>query len=947
MAASLKYSSEVLRSLRHAATTSMTALKEHLRNYRILRRSRPRGKKGGKNLKRFIQVVNTRRPHLPRNGMRGLTCKSWGDRVRVLQQVTSITEKTQQDKTKAHHCFPSLLLSNARSLLPKIDELAVVAEQTGASVLGITETWLRPDIPDNVINLNGFIVHRKDRTAGIGGGVCAYVRSSVPHSRLADLEDDSFECLWLRIRPDRLPRGVNNLITGVLYNPPPGTPRHKPDREVISYLCQSVQSAEAKYPLSGVILMGDTNQLKYKPLCTRCGLKQVVKLPTRGQNQLDSIFTNLTKFYKEQPQHYPPLGQSDHQLLILPGNPWLKEPVHVNRCRTRTPAAMRSLGLALNLADFTPVEEAPHPGHKVELFYSIVCPILDKTVPLKKGNVTSQDKKWMTPRIKRLIAERQKTFLSGNTVAYRKLRNKVQRCLKSAKRLYYQKEVEHLKNTDSNKWYSMVKSLIGASVPRGGNPETSTSEEEGMCESLSEHFSSVWSKVQRVIPDVADVADQLSDATIPELSIGQVKLQLKRVNPRKATGGDNVPPWLLTTFHEELAPILCHIYNSCLQEGTFPRKWKEEMVVPVPKTSKPKGPEEFRRISLTSCFGKVLEVFVQELLLRDAGDKILDSQHGFRRGRSTVSALIQTTQAWHDALNANPKMDVHVAFIDFSRAFDTIDHGKLLCSLARMGIRRNLWSCICSYLSDRKQRVKWGGSVSESRPVLAGTPQGGIVSPTLFVIAMNNLDENIHPSVIPVKYADDLTNTECLMGSLPGLMQSSMTAVQSWATSRHEASVRELRRILDDPTHPCRQFLPPVVETTYSLRRHVAMRLSKGRRVSMTTVMLFVAVLSILFHPAAAQPQRSLLSMLTQDGADKIGDTAHVAPVVGGRVRVARAALPGYPDEAPVDGLRVRGRRSCPPRYRCRIVFSCPCVKYCRVGRRRVCCKRRCRVGLS
>ncbi|XP_035691380.1 uncharacterized protein LOC118426221 [Branchiostoma floridae] len=412
-----------------------------------------------------------------------------------------------------------MLLCNARSLLPKVDELTVVAEQTGSSVLGITESWLRPDIPDSVVDLNGFVLHRKDRTGGGDGGACAYVRSSIPHSRLVDLEDDSFECLWLRIRPDRLPRGVNSIITGVLYNPPPGTIRCKPDTEVISYLCKSIQSAEMKYPLSGVILMGDTNQLKHQPLCTRCRLKQVVKSPTRGQNQLDSIFTNLTKFYNEQPQHHPPLGQSDHQLLTLPGRPWPKDPVFVHRRRKCTPEAMRALGLALNLVDFTPVEETANVDQKVERFYSIVCPLLDKTVPLKKGKVTSQDKPWITPHIKRLIAERQKTYMSGNTGAYQKLRNKVQRCLKSAKKLYYQREVEELKHTDSNKWFSMVKSLIGVSAPRGRTPQSSATEEKDMCESLSEHFSSVWANVQRSIPDVADVASQLSDGFLPELSI--------------------------------------------------------------------------------------------------------------------------------------------------------------------------------------------------------------------------------------------------------------------------------------------------------------------------------------------------------------------------------------------------------------------------------------------
>ncbi|CAH1266849.1 Hypp3591 [Branchiostoma lanceolatum] len=212
-------------------------------------------------------------------------------------------------------------------------------------------------------------------------------------------------------------------------------------------------------------------------------------------------------------------------------------------------------------------------------------------------------------------------------------------------------------------------------------------------------------------------------------------------------------------------------------------EWKEELVVPVPKTPKPKGPEEFRRISLTSSFGTVLEVFLRDLLLQDTNHLIHDSQHGFRRGRSTVSALIYMTQSWYNAVNSVPKLDVHTAFIDFTRAFDTIDHGSLLHCLSHMGIRLDLWRCLSSYLSDRVQRVKWGMSISEARPVLAGTPQGVILSPTLFIIAMNSLDQGIPPSITPVKYADDLTNSEFLMASMPGLMQVALDKVNVWANS--------------------------------------------------------------------------------------------------------------------------------------------------------------------
>ncbi|XP_066299133.1 uncharacterized protein [Branchiostoma lanceolatum] len=479
------------------------------------------------------------------------------------------------------------------------------------------------------------------------------------------------------------------------------------------------------------------------------------------------------------PVHLPPLGSSDHQVLVLPGTPWVKEPVFVHRRRKCTPETVRSLGLALNLADFSPVENTPHAEEKVHQFYSILRPLLDSLLPFKRGKVTSRDKEWITPRIKGLIRERQKAFMSGDTTSFKRLRNKIQHYMKSAKRSFYEKEVDHLKHGDTRKWYSLVKSLMGAPKKREGSLPTPGID----CDSLSEHFSSVWSNVTRDIPSTADVSDQLSTGSLPELSIGQVKLQLRKLNPRKATGDDHIPIWILTTFHEELAPVLCNIYNSCLQQGIFPEQWKSELVVPVPKTSKPKGPEEYRRISLTSCLGKVLESFVRVLLQRDTDHLIHGSQHGFRPGRSTVSALNHITQTWHDALNNKPKMDVHVSFIDFSRAFDTIDHGSLLHSLAIMGVRRDLWCCLRSYLSDRVQRVRWGSRVSSPRPVLAGTPQGGIISPSLFVLAMNSLDKGIPISVAPVKYADDLTNTELLMGSLPGQMQPAINEVDSWAKS--------------------------------------------------------------------------------------------------------------------------------------------------------------------
>ncbi len=80
------------------------------------------------------------------------------------------------------------------------------------------------------------------------------------------------------------------------------------------------------------------------------------------------------------------------------------------------------------------------------------------------------------------------------------------------------------------------------------------------------------------------------------------------------------------------------------------------------------------QISLLSCFGKVFEGILRDAILEDTVTKIEPSQHGFMRNRSTDTALIQIMLHWLEALNSSPKMDIHAVFVDFTQAFDTIEH---------------------------------------------------------------------------------------------------------------------------------------------------------------------------------------------------------------------------------------------------------------------------------
>ena len=89
----------------------------------------------------------------------------------------------------------------------------------GAKVMAITETWLKPSIPDSAINLDGYNCIRRDRLVRLGGGVCAFIDSQIPYHRISKYETTEIESLWFTLRPFRLPRAVSSILVAVIYHP--------------------------------------------------------------------------------------------------------------------------------------------------------------------------------------------------------------------------------------------------------------------------------------------------------------------------------------------------------------------------------------------------------------------------------------------------------------------------------------------------------------------------------------------------------------------------------------------------------------------------------------------------------------------------------------------------------------------------------------------------------
>ena len=186
----------------------------------------------------------------------------------------------------------------------------------------------------------------------------------------------------------------------------------------------------------------------------------------------------------------------------------------------------------------------------------------------------------------------------------------------------------------------------------------------------------------------------------------------------------------------------------------FPNQLKMANVIPLYKSEDPMLFNHYRPVSLLCVLSKVFEKIMYTRLL-DFFEKfkiIHDNQFGFRKGRSTHMALMILMDKIAKSLE-NGELVIGV-FLDFSKAFDTVNHDVLLQKLQHYGIRGSALKWFQSYLSDRCQYVTYNGQESSKKAINCGVPQGSILGPLLFIIYINDLS-NVCNHMMSLLFADD------------------------------------------------------------------------------------------------------------------------------------------------------------------------------------------------
>ena len=177
---------------------------------------------------------------------------------------------------------------------------------------------------------------------------------------------------------------------------------------------------------------------------------------------------------------------------------------------------------------------------------------------------------------------------------------------------------------------------------------------------------------------------------IGSVSSELVLTYLKKIRPKKAEGPDEIHARLLRECERELSIPLAIIFSKSLAEGKIRLKkidWKRANVVPIYKKGDRSEVGNYRPVGLTSLSCKVLELIINDKIVDflDVNELIRDTQHGFRKGRSCLTNLLEFLDIVKDSFDQGKEVDI--SYLDFSKAFYKVPHKRLILQLKTHGIQ--------------------------------------------------------------------------------------------------------------------------------------------------------------------------------------------------------------------------------------------------------------------
>lgn len=576
------------------------------------------------------------------------------------------TDKTSTSKSKGF-AVPKCLFTNICGLSKTKNRVrAPVALEADLrsqdiDVCIVSETHLSTNMPDAVVNIPNYNVFRRDRGwADLDkrkkGGVAIYVRDSL---KVLDVyRSNLYEFIALTVQ---LPSDHIMLICG-LYNPPKHSYR---DLDLINYIISFVDIVLNKHPEAAIVCGGDVNRLDMQEFKALSGWDFVVDFPTRGNACLDNCMTNRADLFG-QAYSIHMLIKTDHEGFVLPAGLKLKpmrRKVLVRDCREHR---KQSFYMALTALDWSDVLNEVDINKAVEVLEVKIRAVMNKFMPQKSVRMSSRDPVWMSPLVKCML--RTKSHISLKNKERLSLFNKrISELITENRR--------KLAAIGSGEWWKGVDALSQR------RRSSLINLDKNSLVRLNDYFANLCYDDTYVRPSDMDIPDSVKPPKISERCVWNTLVHVKKT----ATGPDDLPYWIWKDCAELLTPIVTHVWNLSLSTHTWPDSWKRANVNPLPKVNMPIEDSDYRGINVTPVIARLFE----KVVYRTQAQSVIESnlshtQFAYRQAGSCTNALLAIQHQTYKYLDSSDYSAVRIFTMDFSKAFDFVNHAILSAKLKQL-----------------------------------------------------------------------------------------------------------------------------------------------------------------------------------------------------------------------------------------------------------------------
>ena len=661
-------------------------------------------------------------------------------------------------------------------------------------IITISESKLRKDIaPVTDISLTNY-TYVDTPTEASKGCTLIYVSDRLSYKPRKDLEiyeSRKLESTFIEIVNET----EQNIIVGCIY-------RHhnisvKDFTETMATLLSKLSKEKKKCFLAGdfninlLQLESNTETEQFFDTVTDANFTPLITSPTRISKNTKTLIDNI--FYNNSLNDIIcgnlTVGISDHmpQFAFVPRNK-TKSKTSKHNIKTNYVRKYKDINIEIfnqdldkinwDTKDFTDV------NHYSTNFLHIFNQILDVHAPMVEVKVSKKQAKrnakpWITTEILKLIKLKDKTYQQlikeeDTTIknelkaSYNQQKNEITKLIRKSIHFnnYFVKNSKNIKklwagiNQIINKSNTHNNIPVSIEIDIDGNVNTIVDPKE-IANTFNSHYTTVADKIlkKRKYSGNKSFNSYLKNPNslsymIKPTSPREIEDIISKFDTSKSTGPNSIPQQVIQSIKKSIAIPLSNMFNMSFLEGKCPSMLKISSIIPIFKKDSKLIAANYRPISLLSNINKILEKLMFNRLYKflESSNCIYNLQFGFRQKHSTNDALLSMTQQINDTID---KGDIAVGvFVDFQKAFDTVNHTILLKKLEHYGVRGIANDWFASYLQNREQYVSIGKVNSDISHIAHGVPQGSVLGPLLFLIYINDLNQCIYFSTVR-HFADD------------------------------------------------------------------------------------------------------------------------------------------------------------------------------------------------